>query len=121
MPTPRCIFLEDDGGCLNLQTHPDHTYDPKTLGVIPLEPMCDKHDGCGYFPMLDGCPFCGKSKLVKICETPSAQKNGRGWFVSHGGKACVLAGYSSRGFATPEEAIAAWNRRAPVDQEGGQP
>jgi len=112
MPTPRCIFLEDDGGCLNLQTHPDHTYHPETLGVIPLEPMCDKHDGCGYFPKLDGCPFCGKSKVVKICENPSAQKNGRGWFVSHGGKGCVLSGVITRGFATPEEAAAAWNRRA---------
>ena len=55
------------------------------------------------------CPFCGKGN-VRLCFNATAEKYGRGWFISHGGKACILAGVQTRGFATPDEAAMAWNR-----------
>lgn len=69
------------------------------------------------FP-LKACPFCNK-RAASLCENPSAHKYNRGWFISHGGKGCVLSGVQSRGYATPDQAADAWNRRA--DREGGRP
>ena len=71
-----CYWLGKEDACMNRETHPDHTYHPQTLGVIPLEPVCDKAPGCGYMPKpkrrarqrcrwYDFCEgFCLKPQLV---------------------------------------------------------
>lgn len=58
------------------------------------------------------CPFCGRSRIAALAFNPSAARYDRGWFVTHGGKGCVLSGVQSRGFKTPDLASAAWNLRA---------
>lgn len=70
-------------------------------------------------PELKPCPFCNKWS-ARLCENPSAHKYNRGWFIAHGGKGCVLSGVQSRGYATPDQAAAAWNRREPATPQPKQ-
>ena len=58
---------------------------------------------------LKPCPFCGESKLVVAEKILTRER----WYVHCGNCKCRTFQYLDR-----REAIEAWNRRAPNDEQG---